>query len=281
MKIADALILARQILTKNLVGNPNLDSLILLSRAASFTKEKIIFNPDLELEPKTEKLFFDFISRRSKREPVSHIISNREFFGKDFFVSADVLDPRPDSETLIESVLEIFPDKNQKLKILDIGSGSGCLSITLLLQYINSDATALDISKKALAICEKNSKTHKINDRLTLILSDLFDAVEPQKFDLIISNPPYIPSSQIESLQDEVRLFEPRIALDGGNDGLDFYRKIAASAKDFLKRNGYVAVEIGYDQKNEVLNIFSAEKFTLHSSKKDLAGIERALVFKN
>lgn len=280
MKISEILTEAKLRLKNSGVENVGLDSLILLSHALSFSKEKIIFNPDLELSLNQQQSFFDLIERRTKREPISHLIEKREFFGRDFFVNSNVLDPRPDSETLIELVLKNFPQKESSLKILEIGSGSGCLIITLLSHFSNSNAVALDISKKALEIAQKNAINHEIINRLQLIESDLFANLEnAEKFDLIISNPPYIPSSEIENLQDEVKKFEPRLALDGGFDGLDFYRQIAAKAKNFLNEKGKVILEIGQNQEKEVAEIFIKEGFLFNESKADLAGIERALCF--
>ncbi len=280
MKISEALSQARQTLDKNGVSNSSLDVLVLLSYAISFSKEEIIFNPDIELNPAQEKNFFDFIKRRARREPVSQIIGKREFFGEDFLVSSDVLDPRPDSESLIELALKIFPETNLKLKILELGVGSGCLIITLLKYYKLALGVGLDISEKALEICRKNSLSYEVSECLILKKSDLFSALKKnEKFDLIISNPPYIPSSDIKELEPEVRCFEPRLALDGGDDGLNFYRKIAADAKNFLTENGKIIVEIGFDQSEKVIEIFAAENIFLMGSKPDLSGITRALYF--
>jgi release factor glutamine methyltransferase len=280
LKISDALSQARQILNSNGVSDSRLDVLILLSYAISFSKEQIIFNPDFELNSAQQEKFFDFTKRRAAREPVSQIIGKREFFGEDFFVSSDVLDPRPDSESLIELVLKNFPKSDHKLKILELGVGSGCLIISLLKAYQSASATGLDISEQALKICQKNSLHHKTAKRLTLKKSDLFSALQTkEKFDLIISNPPYIPSAEIEKLEPEVRLFEPRMALDGGADGLNFYRAIAADAKNFLNENGKIIVEIGFDQSEKIIEIFAAENIFLTESKPDLSGITRALCF--
>ncbi len=285
MKISDALSQARQKLDSKGVSNSKLDSLILLTHTffvlkENFTKEQIIFNPDLELEPEQYKVFFELINRRANREPVSQIIGKREFFGEEFLVNSNVLDPRPDSETLIELVLKKFWQQNQKLKILELGVGSGCLIITLLKAFDNAEATAVDISQKALEIAQKNAINHQVQNRLNLLESDLFQKISAsKKFDLIISNPPYIASKEIELLQDEVKIYEPRTALDGGLDGLDFYRRIAAKAKNFLNPSGKIILEIGISQKEEIEKIFTEKKFTLEESKQDLAGIERTLCF--
>jgi release factor glutamine methyltransferase len=280
MKISDILAKSRYQLEKSGVSSSKLDSLILLAHALSFSKEQIIFNPDLELNENQQNNFFQLIDQRCKRQPVSQIIGRREFFGREFLVTSDVLDPRPDSESLIGLITEKFLNQNQKLNILEIGSGSGCLIITTLLIYKESIGTALDISQKALKICNKNAQTHKVTERLKLTESDIFtQLVQDKKFDLIISNPPYIPSSDIDNLEAEVKFFEPRIALDGGFDGLDFYRRIAREASIFLSKNGRIILEIGYGQKDEIIEIFS-EEFLFEEAKKDLASVDRALSFR-
>lgn len=280
MKISDALLKAKDDLDVSGVSNGKLDSLILLAHTIFFSKEQIIFNPSFELNLEQQKSFFDLIARRTKREPTSQIIGKREFFGEEFFISKDVLDPRPDSESLIELVIKNFSDKTQKLKILELGVGSGCLIITLLKAYKEACGVGIDISDMALKICHKNSEIHCVQNRLQLQKSDLFTMINlSEKFDLIISNPPYISSQEIQTLEPEVRIYEPRIALDGGIDGLNFYRQIAAEAKNFLAKNGKIILEIGFGQREAVIEIFTAKKFSFLESRPDLSGIERALFF--
>lgn len=280
MKISDLLAQAKNQLENSGVGSSKLDSLVLLTHALSVSKEQIIFNPDLEPEQTLQEKFWQMIARRAKREPVSHIIGKREFYGHDFFVTSDVLDPRPDSESLIELVLKKFPQKNSELKILEVGTGSGCLVITLLRLYESSFANGVDISEKALEICRKNAGANQVQNRLELFQSDLFSSLTAdKKFDLIISNPPYIPSKDVLELEAEVKNFEPHLALDGGADGLDFYRAIAQTAPNFLQKNGRIILEIGFDQKDAVVKIFESENFIFEESQADLAGISRALCF--
>jgi len=284
MKISDALRESRHILDSKGVSNSKLDSLILLSHAfflcgEEATKERIIFNPDLLLDEEKQKTFFHLVARRAKREPISHIINRREFYGEDFFVNSDVLDPRPDSESLIEEVFKKFPEKNRQLKILELGVGSGCLIITLLKAFQEADGIGVDISDAALKIAQKNAEFHKIDKRLTLKKSDLFSVLDKEKFDLIISNPPYIPAQEIEALEPEVKIYEPKTALDGGADGLDFYRRIADAAQNFLNKKGQIILEIGFGQKEKIVEIFTQEKFLLNGVKLDLSGVERVLCF--
>lgn len=282
MRISDILTLAKNQLKNSGVVSFKLDSLILLSHTLSFSKEQIIFNPEFELNSEQETTFLNLIKRRCNREPVSHLIGKREFYGRNFIVTSDVLDPRPDSETLIETALANFPDKKQNIEILEVGCGSGCLIITLLKELENSAAYALDISNKALEISTKNAELNEVKNRIQFLQSDIFSALknnEEFKFDLIISNPPYIPSQDIEELEPEVKIFEPRIALDGGKDGLDFYRRIAEEAKNFLKNNGKIILEIGINQEKEIIKIFTSQNFKFIDAKQDLAGIIRVLSF--
>jgi release factor glutamine methyltransferase len=273
-----ALVKAREILAAKGVSNPGLDSTILLAHALLVSKDWVIFNPDFKLNEAQQEKFFELINRRANRELVSHLIGKREFFGEEFLVTKDVLDPRPDSETLIEEVLK---KSHEGCKILELGVGSGCLIITLLKSFKNSVGTAVDISESAIEIARKNSENHQVSSRLKILKSDLFSNLNhAEKFDLIISNPPYIPAADIEMLEPEVRIHEPRSALDGGVDGLDFYRRIAAEAKNFLNESGRIFLEIGRGQEKLVSEIFVKNGFSHINSALDLSGVVRVLEFK-
>lgn len=294
MKISEALKLAKSRLVE--IDGGAFDALLLLMQATSLSKEKIVFEPDFLLDETQQKKFFALIERRKNREPVSHLIGKREFFGREFLVTRDVLDPRPDSEILVELALQHAAENS---RILELGVGSGCLIITLLASLPDAAGVGIDVSAKALKIARENAEKNGVASRLKLIESDLFTGLgtlssssaknkkaelelrDPKKFNLIISNPPYISTAEIGNLQDEVRLFEPRMALDGGSDGLNFYRRISAEAKKFLAENGAVIVEIGYGQKEKTAEIFASHGFQLIESKRDLVGIERALCFKS
>ena len=213
-----------------------------------------------------------FIQRRLTGEPVAKIIGKKGFWKDDFIVSKDVLDPRPDSETLIEAVLEIFPNKEKSLQILDLGTGSGCLLLSLLREYQNATGIGVDISEKALAIAKKNAHTDRVQFVQRDMLQDLSDL---GKFDIIISNPPYIPTAEIQTLERDVKDYDPILALDGGIDGLDFYRTLS---KQHLAP--HIFIEIGKDQESQIIPLFESEGWQFIQSWKDLGKITRILYFR-
>ncbi len=280
MNVENALKEAIEILQKNSVASAILDARILIQHVTSLSREDIVFKAlQIDLLENQQKKYFDLINQRAKKIPLTHLTNNREFFANNFYVDENVLDPRPDSEALVELVIEKF-NKFSTLNICEIGCGSGCLIISLLKHFENWLGLAVDISNKALLIAEKNAKINQVLSRINFKQSDLFKNLHhDQIFDIIISNPPYIPTNEIENLQDEVRLYEPRIALDGGLDGLDFYRKIAEKSQKFLKNNGDIFLEIGYNQHQDIKNIFENNNFKFIDFKKDLSGIIRVLQF--
>ena len=280
MKLEKALKEAVEILQKNSIASAILDARILIQYVLSLSREDIVFKAlQIDISENNQKKYFDLIDRRAKKIPLTHLTNNREFFANNFYVDENVLDPRPDSEALIEMIIKKFT-KNSSLKICEIGCGSGCLIISLLKHFEDWLGQAVDISKKALLIAEKNANINQVSNRINFLESDLFKNLSNDKiFDIIISNPPYIPTNDIENLQDEVRLYEPRIALDGGLDGLDFYRKIAEQSQKFLKNNGDIFLEIGYNQYQDVKNIFENNNFKFIDFQQDLSGIIRILQF--
>jgi release factor glutamine methyltransferase len=281
MLISEALALARQNLQQQGIDSYWIDVLLLLCCCLSCTKEQVIFNSNLTINPEQQKKFFDLIKRRGNKEPLSHLVGKREFFGNDFIVSNNVLDPRPDSETLISYVLEYFVNKNIDLNILELGVGSGCLLLTILSHFPNSNGVGADISHLALDIAKKNAESLFLLNRIELLQSDWFVNLPlEKKFDLIISNPPYIKTNDIKFLQEEVRIFEPILALDGGKNGLDCYLLIAKNAIFYLKNNGILVLEIGQNQEKEVIKIFNNAGLKFVANKKDLSSIVRCLVFK-
>ena len=280
MNIENCLKEAIEILQKNSVASPILDARILIQHVTSLSREDVIFNASqINLTENQIQTYFDLIHKRANKIPLTHLTNNREFFANNFYVDENVLDPRPDSEALIEIIIKKFTI-NSSINIAEIGCGSGCLIISLLKHFENWLGLAIDISDTALLIAKKNAKINQVIDRINFLQSDLFNNLQnDQIFDIIISNPPYIPTNEIENLQDEVRIYEPRIALDGGLDGLDFYRKIAKQSHKFLKNNGDIFLEIGYNQYQDVKNIFENNNYKFIDFNKDLSGIIRVLQF--
>jgi len=286
MLISQAIKISIQKLNNAGINSSYIDSIILMQYALNLeSKEQVIFaTPERNLSQTESEKFFSFIKRRQSREPVSYIINKREFYGYDFYINKNTLDPRPDSETIIELFREIV-DRNKNYKILDIGTGSGCLAITILLEFPNIIGTAIDISQDAIEVCKINIDKFKLNNRLRAKKFDILNCdnfifnISSEKFDIIISNPPYISTCDINKLQDEIRNYEPRIALDGGIDGLDFYKKIAESAEMLLKKNGLIFLEIGDNQDLDIERIFIKNKLKLISKKKDLSQRYRAMSF--
>ena len=222
------------------------------------------------------KEILESILRYLQNEPLSKIIGKREFWGMDFITTKDTLDPRPDTENLIEHILELLP-RNKPYLFLELGVGTGCIIISLLSEYPDTHALGVDVSKEALLIAKKNKDLHNM-DRLSLRHSSWFDKVNG-KYNLIVSNPPYIKSEDIQNLDENVKNYDPYLALDGGKTGLDPYIEIAKRSKDFLAPQGLVVVEIGFGQTQDVSKIFISQGFTHLHTKKDLSGIDRVLSF--
>ena len=232
--------------------------------------------------------FQTLVKQRQKGKPVSRILNKRNFWKREFMLNGDTLDPRPDSEILIEAVLEYFPNKTQLLKILDLGSGTGCLGLSLLEEYEDSLISFVDVSKKSLEIVKKNSHQFWLKGTLKYIHLDwrthdwdtvLLNIEENKKFDIIVTNPPYIPSNDINFLETEVKDYDPILALDGGNDGLNAYRSIIPKLKNLVKSDGKIFVEIGRGQENSVSEIALQHGILSIDYKRDLSNIIRVIVF--
>ena len=278
MTIKETLKKANDILVKNNIEENFLKARILLSATLSVNKEYLIIHEDEEILLEKEEEFFLKIKRLVKGEPIQYIINRAEFMGLEFYVDKNVLIPQPDTEILVENLIALVENlqkmKQNEIKILDLCTGSGAIVISLCKKLQNVKLFASDISDKALEIAKRNARTNET--QVEFIESDLFENIN-EKFDIIVSNPPYIETSEINKLSQEVQN-EPRIALDGGNDGLRFYRQIAKNVKDFLNKSGYLAVEIGYNQKDQVKNIFRNYGLRNIYTKKDLNGIERIII---
>lgn len=256
-------------------ATPRLDARLLLQHAAGLAHSQLIAEPRRPVEANVARQFRALVLRRAVHEPVSRITGHREFYGRGFRLTPAVLDPRPDTETLIAAALPLM---RQGCRLIDLGTGSGALAITLLAERPDATGLAVDVSAAALAIAYCNARLLGVETRLGFANSDWFTGVSG-RFDLVISNPPYIAMGELPGLPPDVRDHDPRGALDGGADGLDAYREIAVGAVEHLTPAGHVLVEIGAGQKPAVSAIFEAAGFSRFASHDDLAGHSRCLDF--
>jgi len=259
------------------ISTPNVDVENLLSYLFNISISKIYLNFNNIVSDEDICKFNKFLERRINREPVANIIGIKTFWDYDFYVDSNVLTPRNDSEILIEAVIKNFTNYSEKLNILDLGTGSGCLILTLLKIYKGSKGTAVDISDKALEIAKKNAKNLEINN-ISFIKSNWNGNID-EKFDIIISNPPYIKKNYIKDLEPEVNKYNPLLALDGGDDGLECYRYLAQNLKKNIKEKTKIFLEIGQNQENDIINIFNSNNFRILKIYKDLSKINRILLF--
>ena len=241
-----------------------LDSEILLSKILNKSREQVLANLNQRISKKNTLAFNKYLERRSKNEPMAYILKEKEFWSKKFNV-CNTLIPRPETELLVDKILKLY--KGKKISILDIGTGSGCIIISLLSCLKGSNGTGVDISKNAILTAKKNALLHKL-DKIKF-LHKSFDNIFGKKFDLIVSNPPYIERKDIKNLCDDIKKYEPRIALDGGNDGLDLIKKVIYKSKDILKIKGTLALEIGNEQIKKVSKILLNNNFKIKHVIKD------------
>ena len=253
-----------------------LDSEILLSKVISKDRKYLILNPEKKINDENSKLFNNLIERRKKGEPIAYIIKKKEFWKLDFYIDKNVLIPRPDTELIVEEVLKLYNAKH-KLSVLDIGTGSGCILLSILRERKNFFGVGIDISKKALNVARFNAKIHHLENRTKFYKSDV-DKFLFGKYDLIISNPPYIKKQDFKYLERDVVGYEPKLALDGGQDGYSKITKVISRASVLLKKNGKFILEIGFDQKNKVINILKSNKFYINKTLKDYAKNDRCIV---
>ena len=275
------------ILQKSNNKAPNLDCRILLGHAMGLNRS-VYPHEQIKITQKEINKFKTLIDERKKGKPVSRIINKKQFWKMNFTLNEETLDPRPDSEVIIESILKHFKDKLGNLRILDLGSGSGCLGLSILNEYKNSKGILIDASLDSLEIAKINAVDYNLFHRSKFInlnwfkkewTKELLQNIENKKFDIIISNPPYIPSNDINNLQIEVKKFEPRLALDGGKDGMDSYKSILPNIIDILKPEGKIFLEIGHNQQNLINKIANKCELIFKDSNKDLSGIIRVLVY--
>ena len=279
----DLIDLAKEFISTKDLKQLRYESQILISNILNRSLLKVIVDRKIRISNKNKKKFLKQIYSRSLGKPISKIIGMREFYSREFFVNSFTLDPRPESELIIDCIKRLKIEKRNDVRILDLGTGSGSLIITLVLELSKKKkiyAVAVDKCQSALDLAIKNAIKFNIGNNITFIKSNWFSNVRG-KFDIIVSNPPYIRSKEIESLDNTVKNFDPFIALNGGEDGLDAYKQIAKNSKKFLNDDGYVCLEIGFNQKNDVSRIFALNKFKKIYELKDLSNRDRLLVFKN
>ena len=275
MNTLELLNLGSNKLLKQKIKTHRLDSEILLSKVLNRKREQILVNLE-QIRKKTEiSAFNNLIKRRSLKEPIAYITKEKEFWSKKFYVNRNTLIPRPETELIIESLTKIYKDK--KISLLDVGTGSGCILISLLSELPNSNGLGIDISKNALKIAKKNAILHKIENRIRFSNKSIIDLYN-LKFDLIVSNPPYIERKNIKNLEDGIKKYEPLIALNGGNDGLDVIKKVIYKAKEILKINGKLAIEIGNGQSNKISRELKKNNFKIERYIRDYKENIRCLI---
>ncbi len=274
MKVSEMLRTATEILRESGLAEPRREAGSLLAFALEKDRTFLLTNDKYELSRAEEENFRAVLARRAAREPLQYITGRQEFYGLDFLVTPDVLIPRPETEMIVENALEILKPL-ENARFCEVGTGSGCISVAVLYNSGAARATGLDISEKALEMTRVNAENHRVFDRLDLKISDVFSSLRDEKFELIVSNPPYVPRSDIEYLQAEVRDFEPLNALTDGADGLSIIERIVTGAPRFLKSEGFLLMEIGYTQSEDVAGLFDEKIWRSAEILPDLQGIPR------
>jgi len=264
------------ILQKNKISNPQLDCEILLSSSIKKDKKHIILNPKEILNSEQLRKFNSLIERRKKGEPIAYLINKKEFWKNEFFVNKHVLIPRPDTELIIEQVLKIYA-KNVQLQVLDIGTGSGCILLSILKERPNFYGTGIDISKRSINVSKFNTKQLNLINRVKFFYSSV-DNFKIGKYDLIVSNPPYIKLFNLKYLEKDVVNFEPKLALSGGLDGFSKIRNVINKAGTLIKKNGKFILEIGFNQKDKVKMILKEEGFYVNKAIKDYGNNDRCII---
>ena len=264
-------------LQKQKIKTHRIDSEILLSKVLNKSREQILIRLNQNMKNTEVSAFDNLIQRRLHKEPIAYIINEKEFWSKKFQVNKNTLIPRPETELLVEDLIKIY--KNKNISLLDVGTGSGCIIISLLSELPNSKGLGIDISSSALKIAKHNALLHKVEDRIKFYNKSIINLFNC-KFDLIVSNPPYIDAKNIKNLDDDIKKYEPLIALNGGNDGLDVIKKVIYKAKEILKINGRLAIEIGNWQSKKVSKELKINNFIIEKYIKDYKDNTRCLISK-
>ena len=276
MNIQSAVLEGTNILKDKSILSAQLDTEILMAKALDKDREYIILNYDKVLNNDNLDYFKKLVYERATRKPIAYLLNKKFFWKNEFYVNNNTLIPRPDTEIIIEQILKVTKNKNY-LKILDIGVGSGCILLSILKERKNFYGSGVDISKNSLEISKLNAKKLFVDERVKFYKSDV-DKFNQGKYDLIVSNPPYIKRSDLKYLESDVLKFEPKLALDGGLDGLSVIRKVIKKSSELLKKNGKFILEIGFDQKNKVIKLLNNRGFYINSTVRDLANNDRCIV---
>ena len=266
MRALEAIKIGSSLLKENNIPSYILDSEILLSKTLNKSREDILINLDKRINKNNISIFKKYLLRRSRNEPIAYILEKKEFWSKQFTVNKNTLIPRPETELLVDKILKLYKEK--KISILDIGTGSGCIILSLLSTLKLSTGIGIDISKNAIEIAKKNAAKHNLSNRVKFFIKSCI-SVYGKKFDLIVSNPPYIEKKDIKNLSKDIKMYEPKLALDGGNDGLDLIKKVIYKSKSILKINGMLALEIGNEQIIKVSKILIDNNFRIKHVIKD------------
>ena len=276
MNIQSAVIEGTSVLKNKSIISAQLDTEILMAKALGKSREYIILNHDKVLNIENLEYFKKLVRERATRKPIAYLLNKKFFWKSEFYVNKNTLIPRPDTEIIIEQILKVTKNKNY-LRILDIGIGSGCILLSILKERKNYYGTGIDISKDSLEISKINAKKLLVEERIKFYKSDV-DKFAQGKYDLVVSNPPYIKKNNLKYLECDVLKFEPKIALDGGLDGLSVIRKVIKKSSELLKKNGKFILEIGFDQKSKVIKLLKNKGFYINSTIKDFAKNDRCIV---
>ncbi|HQU91984.1 MAG TPA: peptide chain release factor N(5)-glutamine methyltransferase [Pyrinomonadaceae bacterium] len=276
MTVREALKTAGESLAAAGIAEPFREANSLLQFAIARDRAFTIAHPEYELSAKEADLFQAAIACRAAREPLQHIVGRQEFYGLDFLVTPDVLIPRPETELIVERAIELIADLPSP-RFLEIGVGSGCISVAILKYSPKAVALAVDISEPAIVIANRNADLHRVSDRLTILSSDVFENVPEEDFDLIVSNPPYVPLDEYVGLQPEVRDHDPRMAVTDGSTGLTIIERIIGGAPDYLNSGGHLLMEIGHGQSDQVTDLIDPGRWQSPEFIPDLQGIRRTL----
>ena len=283
MRYHNLIKLGENFLEEKNISRPKYESILMFSKVNKINFNDYYVNKKQKISKTQIKIFLKKIALRGMGKPLSKIIGKKEFYSREFFVNSQTLDPRPETELIIDLIKSLERKMSKSIKILDLGTGTGCIIISLYLELnkkkISVTGDAVDISKEALQIANKNARHHNVGSKINFFKSNWFSNIK-NKFDIIVSNPPYIKKSEIKSLPLEVKNFDPEVSLCGGHDGLNAYRIIANEAKDYLKKNGFLLVEVGSNQSKKVKKIFELKKFSTVCISKDFLKNERVIIFK-